>query len=425
MHHCMNTAWLFGGVDMNRWIAFKAGQPEAVQRLHGARAARSCGLFERPFVSWRNDIALFMGPRQSGYSALDVDDLTAVEVRSHRAMAAHLEYYRAHAPGFEDAYLMLSGAADRRAPCAPAERRGRGAAQPAGRWARPLPDEIGVTPAVSPEVPEHLASPTARWCRRSSTACWPAAATSPATRTRTASCARSRSAGSPGRRPAWRAALAVAQGVAAARRRHRALQSALQAQGVYLRPARAASRRHGARPMPASQPEASVAAEAAESRSDTVSALERGISVLRCFSQERRGARATPTSPSITGIPRPTVNRLVATLAATGMLKPAPGADRFTLGAGRGLAGAACSWPASTCAPSRGRRCRRWPKSCGGSVYLAVRDGMEMVLIEACRPRSSMLVAAPRRRLARAASPVSALGPRLPGGARRARSARS
>jgi flavin-dependent dehydrogenase len=28
IHHCMNTAWLFGGVDMERWIEFKAGQPE-------------------------------------------------------------------------------------------------------------------------------------------------------------------------------------------------------------------------------------------------------------------------------------------------------------------------------------------------------------------------------------------------------------
>ena len=29
IHHCMNTAWLFGGVDMKRWIAFRAGEPEA------------------------------------------------------------------------------------------------------------------------------------------------------------------------------------------------------------------------------------------------------------------------------------------------------------------------------------------------------------------------------------------------------------
>ncbi|MFO1298095.1 MAG: FAD-dependent oxidoreductase [Rubrivivax sp.] len=107
VHHCMNTAWLFGGVDMKRWIAFRTGEPERhAAFMQGGREA--CGLFERPFVSWRNDIALFMGPRQTGYSALDIDDLTAVEVRSHRAMAQHLAYYRAHAPGFEGAFMMLS-----------------------------------------------------------------------------------------------------------------------------------------------------------------------------------------------------------------------------------------------------------------------------------------------------------------------------
>ena len=61
VHHCMNTSWLFGGVDMNRWIAFRAGQPDAYAAfMAGGRA--SCGLFERPFVSWRDDIALVHGP---------------------------------------------------------------------------------------------------------------------------------------------------------------------------------------------------------------------------------------------------------------------------------------------------------------------------------------------------------------------------
>jgi hypothetical protein len=151
VHHCMNTAWLFGGVDMQRWIAFRAGQPQAYAAfMDGGREA--CGLFERPFVSWRDDIALFMGPRQTGYSALDVDDLTAVEVRSHRAMDQHLAYYRAHAPGFENAYLLLSAPqiGVRHA------RRLRGVdAVLRRRWPEgtPLPDEVAVTPAVSPKFP--------------------------------------------------------------------------------------------------------------------------------------------------------------------------------------------------------------------------------------------------------------------------------
>ena len=151
IHHCMNTAWLFGGVDMNRWIEFKAGSPEQFSQLM-ARGRERMGVCERPFVSWRNDIALYMGPRQSGFSALDVDDQTEVEVRSHRLMAAHLDYFRENAPGFENAFLMLS---------APQlgvrhSRRLVGAKKMLrAHWptAQVFDDEIGVTPSVSPKFP--------------------------------------------------------------------------------------------------------------------------------------------------------------------------------------------------------------------------------------------------------------------------------
>jgi hypothetical protein len=63
-------------------------------------------LFEKPFVSWRDDIALFMGPRRAGLSALDLEDLTRVEVESRELMAAHLAFYRQHAPGFGRAYAL-------------------------------------------------------------------------------------------------------------------------------------------------------------------------------------------------------------------------------------------------------------------------------------------------------------------------------
>lgn len=58
-------------------------------------------------MSWRNDVALFMGPRLSGYSAVNVEDLTAVELRSRQLTVGHLEVYRASAPGFSNAFLML------------------------------------------------------------------------------------------------------------------------------------------------------------------------------------------------------------------------------------------------------------------------------------------------------------------------------
>lgn len=151
IHHCINTACLFGGVDMNRFIAFRSGQPEAFSAfMQGGRDA--CGLFERAFVSWRNDIALFMGPRQTGWSGLDVDDLSEVDIRSRDAMPRMLEYYRAHAPGFENAYLLLS------APQVGVRhsRRVVGVSRVTrAQWPTAMvhPDEIGVTPSVNPKFP--------------------------------------------------------------------------------------------------------------------------------------------------------------------------------------------------------------------------------------------------------------------------------
>ena len=152
IHHCMNTAWIWGGCDMTRWIAFKTGDAAGFAAFMDRGRSLCGGLFERPFVSWRNDVALFMGPRLSGYSAIDIQDLTEVEVRSHRLMAQHLEVYRVHAPGFENAFLMLSGPQlgvrhSRRLPGVARVTR--------EQWAdgTPFPDEIGVSPSLTPKMP--------------------------------------------------------------------------------------------------------------------------------------------------------------------------------------------------------------------------------------------------------------------------------
>ncbi len=151
VHHCMNTPWLFGGVDMNKWIEFRTSQPEQFAEFM-ARGREQVVMFERPFVSWRNDVALFMGPRQSGLSALDVDDMTEVEIKSHRLFARHLDYYKANAPGFEGAWLLLS------APQLGVRHTRRLAG--VGRIERSqwsdgvaLPDEVAVSPSVSPKFP--------------------------------------------------------------------------------------------------------------------------------------------------------------------------------------------------------------------------------------------------------------------------------
>ncbi len=106
IHHCMNTAFLIGGVDMERWLKFRYEEPDAFAAFM-TRGRGQLQFFEKPFVSWRNDVALFMGPRLAGYSAVHVEDLTAVELRSRELAVGHLEVYREAAPGFADAFLML------------------------------------------------------------------------------------------------------------------------------------------------------------------------------------------------------------------------------------------------------------------------------------------------------------------------------
>ena len=152
IHHCINTAFLFGGVDMTSWIAFKTGQPADYAALMERGRAACGGLLERPFVSWRNDVALFMGPRLAGYSAVDVEDLTEVEIRSHRLMAQHLAVYRAHAPGFGAAFLMLSAP---QIGVRHARRLVGVATVTRDDWSRgvPCPDEIGVSPSLTPKYP--------------------------------------------------------------------------------------------------------------------------------------------------------------------------------------------------------------------------------------------------------------------------------
>jgi hypothetical protein len=151
VHHSANTAFMFGGVDMNRWLEFRGGQPQQFAAFTALGRER-VGFFQTPYVSWRNDIALFLGPRQTGLSAVDVDDQTELEIRSHRFMLSHCEFFRANAPGFENAYMLQSASqlGVRHT------RRLRGVARiERADWGSgvPLPDEVGVSPSVSQKYP--------------------------------------------------------------------------------------------------------------------------------------------------------------------------------------------------------------------------------------------------------------------------------
>lgn len=129
----------------------------------------------------------------------------------------------------------------------------------------------------------------------------------------------------------------------------------------------------------------------AAARPGTVSALDRGLALLQCFAAEQRFLSASELARQ-TGIPRPTVIRLAASLVAHRWLQVERGGERYRLGAG------VVSLAQSFLSGLDIRAAARAPmlalaEATGGSVYLAVRDGLEMVLIEACRARSTMLSA--------------------------------
>jgi len=147
----MNTSWVLGGVNMDQWLDWKTANADALRDFM-ARGREQLGYFQTPYVSWRPDIALFLGPRQSGLSALDVDDMTEVEIRSHRLMQGHCEFFRRHAPGFEQAYMLQSAPqlgvrhTRRLAGVARIERRNWGNSAPAA-------DEVGISPSINPKYP--------------------------------------------------------------------------------------------------------------------------------------------------------------------------------------------------------------------------------------------------------------------------------
>lgn len=123
---------------------------------------------------------------------------------------------------------------------------------------------------------------------------------------------------------------------------------------------------------------------------DEVTALARGLTVLRSIA-----AADAPLSnrelTEITGIPKPTVSRITATLVSAGFLFRLPDSERFVL-------------TSSVLELSNGFlrnfdiRARARPflielaERTSLSVHLAVRDRLDMVVIDAIRPRSAVLV---------------------------------
>lgn len=124
-------------------------------------------------------------------------------------------------------------------------------------------------------------------------------------------------------------------------------------------------------------------------RQATVSALKRGIEVLNCFGNGARSLSNGEIS-ALTRVPKPTVTRLAATLVSLGLLRQDPETEKYSLGAA--VLSLAQSFLSGLDVRAYARpHMHRLAEAFGGSVFLAICDGLEVVLIETCRARSSVL----------------------------------
>jgi len=123
---------------------------------------------------------------------------------------------------------------------------------------------------------------------------------------------------------------------------------------------------------------------------DRIAALERGFEVLDCFAATRR-ALGSGDVAQLTGLPRATVSRLMQTLAALGHLRPAAERDKYELGAG--VVRLAQAFLGAIDARHYARpHLLQLAEATGASALLGVRDGDDMLVVEAARSRASIAV---------------------------------
>ena len=137
-------------------------------------------------------------------------------------------------------------------------------------------------------------------------------------------------------------------------------------------------------------PRLAVSADEEHLKTDGVSALERGFRVLDCFV-----ASGKPLSNSevadLTGIPRPSVTRLIATLVTLGHLRPAPASERWELAAGVVRLAKAFLGTLNIRDYAR-EHLQSLAEAVDASSFLGVRDGLEVLVVEAARPRAAVAV---------------------------------
>lgn len=121
-----------------------------------------------------------------------------------------------------------------------------------------------------------------------------------------------------------------------------------------------------------------------------MTALERGLSVLSAFPQGNRPLGNAEISERV-GLPKPTVTRITYTLTELGYLRYDSETKRYQLGPG------VLSLGYNVLAQMEIRDVARplmqeLANDASASVYLGVRDGLDIVYVEACRAPESMVI---------------------------------
>jgi hypothetical protein len=149
-HARLTTSFRFGNVDMRRYLDFRMLRQD--EFADAMKRAAEQGIKLLAHATPYDSVALFLTPKMSGFSALDVADLTAVEFISRDMARDGLTFFRDNVPGFEQAWILDT------------------ASQVGTRHARRLvgseritidywladgscPDSIGLCPGMTPSFP--------------------------------------------------------------------------------------------------------------------------------------------------------------------------------------------------------------------------------------------------------------------------------
>ena len=133
-----------------------------------------------------------------------------------------------------------------------------------------------------------------------------------------------------------------------------------------------------------------MATNPAEQGKDEVAALARGLALLRVVAAADQPLSNRELADN-TGIPKATVSRLTATLQGSGFLTQSPSSERFSLGPGVLDLGNAFLRHFDFRLHAR-PQLAELAEAAGANVHLAVRDGLDVLLIDTLRPKTALVL---------------------------------